>query len=220
MNYRLVIISHGGAETLERCLVSFVENVWPMPSSVYAHLDGPTDEAVERVTRMAHDLRPWNWTVEADERPLGFCGSVRKAWEDAVASDAEYVFWLEHDFVFARDVQLRQLAAALDEERMLAQMSLMRNAVNEQERAAGGLYESRPGQFRSHDGYLSQTAYFTTNPSLMRRAFMERNRWAVNPCECEGHFGILLRERGYRFGVWGDGSVWVEHIGTRSGFGY
>ncbi len=32
--------------------------------------------------------------------------------------------------------------------------------------------------------------------------------------------GDKMRELGYRFGHWGAGEVYVEHIGTRDGFGY
>lgn len=298
MNYRLVVLTHRNAEPLPTTIRSFADHVSPRPSSVLLRWDRPT---VLDPAGMAAGIREYlacavysDWHTAA-----GFCESSKRAWAIAVsgmgiphplAEEAayEHVFWLEHDFVFTRNVDLRDLAAVLDTnqgstvavpEHMpgnpsstgltgykttvggLAQMALMRNAVNNQEKAAGGLFESRPGQYMARGtacsgcggelawvtttppGYsgwacttlggcshpplapapvwLEHRSYFTTNPSLMRRAFMAEHPWPDYPDQCEGRFGIDLIQAGYSFGVWGDGSPWVEHIGAaRTGFGY
>lgn len=217
LNYLLVLLTHGRhgpADTLERTLASFLERVTPRPVRVYLHQDGPGSPHF-----YGEGGFPWPITFAVSEPQVGFCAATAKAWKFAAESPCEHVFWLEHDFEFVRDVDLRDLVAVLDADPMLAQMALCRDAANEAERAAGGLVESRPGEFEPRGTYLEHRCWWTTNPSLIRRDFMVENEWPEG-AECEGRFGIELRERGYRFGLWGDGSVGVEHVGVRTGKGY
>lgn len=190
---------------------------------------------------LADTLMAFDWQVSPtpilsvrvhDRPPLkGFCHQTRTLWADAIRvageMDAEYVFWLEHDFHVTRPVDLRQLAAVLDADHGIAQMALVRNAVNATELAAGGLVASRPGEFTDEGGWLSHRSYFTTNPSLMRTAFMAEHPFGTaggkrlpQDIRCEGEYGIALREAGFRFGVWGGGEEWVRHVGHRDGRGY
>jgi hypothetical protein len=68
---------------------------------------------------------------------------------------------------------------------------------------------------------LRHRSFFSTNPSLLRRDFMVENPWpADGEPFCEGRFGLELVQKGYSFGIWGDGDIWVDHIGRREGFGY
>lgn len=215
MNYRLVVVTHGAALNLDRVLSAFLKNARPAPTDLVAVVDGPG-----RLPPVEH-----LWRIKQHPRQLGFCETLVTAWAAASEPGVDYVFWLENDFLLTRYVELEMLAAELDADLQLAQMALMRNAVNSDERRAGGLYESRRDQFDRRFGpsgfpSLRHTAYFTTNPSLMRRDFIAANPWPDYPSECEGKFGIDLVDRGYRFGVWGDGSPWCTHVGDRDGFGY
>lgn len=222
VNYTLILITHGDAPTLGRTLESFAEYVTPLPAIKIAFIDGPG-------VSPTHVLGEWRMSMSPQQE--GFCANTRRAWEAAAAGDG-YVFWLEHDFEFTRPVDLTHLAGVLDENPQLAQMALMRDAVNAEEKAAGGLYESRPGQYEprltdlpftsefTQVPWLEHRSYFSTNPSLMTAEFMRRNPWPDYPERCEGLFGIDLLERGYRFGVWGTGEPWVRHIGQRTGTGY
>lgn len=252
MNYRLVVLTHGDHRAdLAATLASFAAAVTPTPSSVHLRAD-----------RAAWLNRDW---LEAYAGVLGcpiscdfgdapgFCASTRRAWQAAVSAafipelhnaerravEATYthVFWLEHDFLITRMVNLDELALVLDREPKLAQMALMRDAVNAEEKAAGGLFESRPGQYeprmtkgesywldtdritKMHE-WLEHRAYLTTNPSLMRRDFMAAHPWPDYPERCEGRFGIDLVSAGYTFGVWGRGEPWCSHVGVRTGDGY
>ena len=225
MNYLLVVLTHGadGHEHVDRALASLTGHVTPLPAAAFAHADQANETRV--VDALARHLSTYALAVEAPLRAAGFCKATATAWKVAAASGLEYVLYLEHDFIFTRDVDLHGVAVVLDANPQLAQMALMRNAVNEQEKAAGGLFGSRPGQWtlRETDGieWLEEREFFTTNPSLMRRDFMAQNPWPDDgEPYCEGRFGIGLRERGYSFGFLGRGEVWVEHVGTRSGFGY
>lgn len=228
MNYRLVILTHGTHrkdDPLERTLYSFMENVQPAPALTYLHQDGAG------APRFGGGF-PTPITIAGDPRPVGFCEATRRCWAAAAAGEQEHVFWLEHDFEFLRPVNLSEMAFILGGRGgRIAQVSLMRDAANDTERAAGGLAELHRGAFTAHDsgelgivesgfGWLEHGLYFTTNPSLMRRDFMATNPWPDYPEQCEGRFGIDLAARGYRYAVRGSGEPWVHHIGERSGFGY
>lgn len=241
MRYRLVVLTHGENHRLVwGSVAAFARHVKPAPDEAVLYVDGGSPWKAWDVIRHS----PWRWTHDQSEAQQGFCRATAAAWRlatDPRGEPPEYVFWLEHDFLIERDVDLRELAFVVDEHR-LAQMALMREAVNAAEKAAGGLYESRPGEyakqhawfdrFRGDPGQLStphemyerpwleHSSYFTTNPSLMRRDFMVAHPWPGGEPECEGRYGITLREAGYRFGVWGEGEPWCRHVGVRSGFGY
>jgi hypothetical protein len=99
--------------------------------------------------------------------------------------------------------------------------------VNDEERMAGGViakHEARGDVFTKNIHrsmpWLEHQAYFTTNPSLMTKAFMAENPWPKRPDQCEGVMGIELRRKGFRFAFVGDGEPWVSHHGSRNGFGY
>lgn len=235
MNYRLVVLTHGDAPSLDDALLSFFERIRPIPTELMIVLDGADAREPDFISR-DHEV----WSRIRIHEPSGFCRTSRLAWEYATRHNPDagtapdYVFWLENDFVFTRDVDLEQLADTLAWNPDLAQMQLMRNAVNPVEQEAGGLYESRRDQYTERstmfvqDGrvralcpWLEHRSYMTTNPCLMTHKFMRDNPWpAEHEEECEGRFGIELLAAGYRFGVWGRGEPWVDHVGVRTGFGY
>lgn len=213
VDYALTLLSHGNSPTIKASVESFAEHVSPRPTRLIAILDGPgTLPPVEPLG---------SWTIDESAHSEGFCAATRRAWTHGANSGCEFVFHLEADFLFLRRVDLTQLAAVLENTRELAQMALLRQPVNDAERIAGGLVESRPGQFEKQDGgWLKQRSFLTTNPSLMRTEFMHRNPWPNYHEYCEGRFGIDLIKFGYSFGMWGDGEPWVDHIGVRDGHGY
>ena len=247
MRYALAMLSHGKSETSRPCLESFLRHVTPKPSVAIALHDGDGEayRPIEIVTERVHD--GWlahGWKVAINTQPEGFCRATGSLWRLAVARAAEEecdrVFWLEHDFVFTRPLDLRPLSHVLGANPQLAQMALMRGPVNKQEVAAGGLVESRggvdggtyvskvstwgigtPGSPREMYDWLEHSAYFTTNPSLMRIGFMRDLPWPLQyERECEGRYGLDLVEKGFTFGVWGEGDPWVDHIGHRDGKGF
>ena len=217
LNYRLAVLTHGpdSDSHVARALAAFREHVTPMPEAITIHRDSG----------------------------LGFCGATAKLWAAMVETGNEYVFWLEHDFLVARPVDLRDLAAVLEAEPKLAQLALMRDAYSDEEKAAGGLFEyrTRLGDYRTRRHYVYEDdldagdqmgrevgqhpwleqSFFTTNPSLMRRDFMAAHPFPDDgEPHCEGRFSIALREQCWSFGTWGEGSVYVNHIGRRDGSGH
>lgn len=222
MRYRLVVLTHGPDRTLSRALEAFGANVFPEPSSVVIKHDGPN-----RPWELGDGKFPRGWLRYGSEEQDGFCKATAKAMLYASTADEPWVFYLEHDFEITRPVDLTQIEQTMQANPQVCQMALMRDAVNDQEKQAGGLFESRAGQYTlkvSEIGWVwhEHTSYFTTNPSLMRTKFLRDNPWPADQPQCEGIFGFQVRSRepSTTFGVWGDGTPWCEHIGARDGFGY
>jgi len=224
MDYTLAMLTHGRGDHIHTTIRSFLDKVKPEPSRVIVYSDGPLQTWVSGMPR--HTL------IVGDEQ-RGFCRATGRLWKwasDPGDDVPEFTFWLEHDFVFLRPVNLTDLATVLDANKEMAQMQLMRGPVSKEEIAAGGLYEMRRNDYEKTQAVLSggilapllrHRAYFTTNPALIRTAFMAANQWPDDDePHCEGRFSIDLVQRGFSFGVWGSGEPWVEHVGRRDGFGY
>ena len=243
-SYRLVVLTHGDSAPLAGTLESFRRMVTPAPTSKRLHVDAALPDGCSAETPCQVD--PW---FAPDETfwaggQYGFCEAVREVWmfnslliEPVESSNPEpFVFWLEHDFEFLRPVNLAELATVLRAEPEVAQMSLMRNAVNPAERRAGGLYALHRHEYQpvtTHAAnawlgglglyslqWLEQRMYYTTNANLMSTEFMRENPWPDYEDHCEGRFSHDLMGRGYRFGVWGNGEEWIHHTGVRTGTGY
>lgn len=224
MRYTLALLTHGDAPHLDRTLESFAAHVTPEPTTRVCLIDGPgRAPAVE-------PLGPW--LIEQHDRQQGFCASTRDLWSLAVRASVlegnAHVMWLENDFVFDRQVSVEEMAIVMGVGRY-AQVSLMRQPVNRAEVEAGGVLEALDATAElmtltgpGHDPieWLEHRAYFTTNPSLLSTVTMLHFPWPGIGSECEGRFGLMLRERGHRFAVIGDGTPWVTHLGERSGRGY
>jgi hypothetical protein len=220
VKYTLALLTHGDSPHLAETLESFLEQVTPAPTRLCTVRDGHG-----RLPPIL-DGRAWNGKVLIPQ--MGFCRATRSLWHFAMRDlkherEPSWVFWLEHDFRFLRPVDLGQLADVLDRDMTVAQVALMRGPENSAERRAGGVIAAKQREgyvFIPQSGWLRHYAYFTTNPALMSVHFMRANRFPLEEKECEGKFGLALKDRGYSFAVWGDGTPWVEHLGTRDGFGY
>ncbi len=214
----MAVLTHGNnAKLLKHTIRSFDEQVSPPPAARFVYQDGPC---------ALPPLAPYAWNALTGRRPQGFCMATRRLWtwmSEETEEEFEYVFWLEHDYKFLRSVDVKRMAAILDEDDSLAQVALMRGAGNDGEREAGGLYEQmleRGYRIEERHDYFRHRGFFTTNPSLMSRQFMSENPWPDYSSECEGKFGINLKEDGFWFAFMGAGEPWVDHRGSRTGFGY
>jgi hypothetical protein len=229
LSYRLAVLTHGDNDDLvDQALEAFHELVTPQPAAMTIHHD---DGA-------------------------GFCAATAELWRKCVDGEQPWAVCLEHDFVVDRPVDLRDLAAVIDQtnrpltdlerpmhgwaeyrQGRLAQMALMRDAYSTEERAAGGLFELRRDAFTPMIAYGDdfeigdqmgsqyvqwlRMGWFTTNPSLMRRDFMEAHPFLDDgQPHCEGRFGVALAAEGWSFGTWGAGDVYCRHVGVRTGHGY
>ncbi len=182
--------------------------------------------------------------VQVDDRAhgLGFAGAIEAGWSalrsrvqsarrQGMPTPWEYVFHLEEDWEFLRDVDLRDPAHVLALDPSVAQVALTREPVNDTEAAKGGVVASWPGEYEqcvapSRDGsrdvpYLRHHLFFTTNPSLYRSVLPECETWPQEP-RSEDAITAYLRERGQRFAYLGarDDPVYLRHPGERRGTGY
>ena len=215
MRYGLLLVTHGSAPHMDAVLESAFRFLYPLPDVLLAVVDGPDSRAPT-----VEYLGPWH-VVQHGARE-GFCEACYTGWSLArrqIAEDRlDFVFWLENDFRLLRPVPITDMAEALDEHRHVAQMALMRQAVNAREVEAGGVAESRPGAFHSRAGWMEHLEFWTTNPSLIPARTFDAFDWPTAP-QCEGLFGLRAKQQGASFGYWGGGEQWVEHLGHRDGTG-
>jgi hypothetical protein len=220
LDYTLAVLTHGSGRTIHQTLASFQDKVSPRPSRIIVHCDGPRHNPVRALDLIAEQ--------NFDSEQRGFCQATGRLWKWAADGETEFVFWLEHDFVFLRPIKLEELAGPISAVGAVCQMQLMRTPVSRDEIAAGGLHELRQNEYEPRSWpvgdetrrWQHHRSYFTTNPSLMRSEFMAFNPWPDDGVDqCEGRFSIDLVERGFSFGVWGSGEPWVQHIGRRDGSG-
>jgi hypothetical protein len=202
--------------------------------SAETHLIGPISERVMYDDTGDDDYRrdlasrfPGWRHINAGPRQ-GFGGAIQALWRHLRDfSTSRWVFHLEQDFTFNRDVNLLDMVLVLEKHQHLVQLALRRQPWNEHERLAGGIVEQHPESYEERTwrglSWLEHRLFFTTNPSLYRRALC----WLDWPegGESEGHFShqIIQSAPDARFGFWGprDSGEWVTHIGhERVGTGY
>lgn len=168
--------------------------------------------------------------VQIDDRDhtLGFTGAVIEGWRQVLETDCDYVVHLELDFVFPEQVPLYRMIGTLKRHPHLTQMSLLRQPVNHEEKAAGGIVQLHPGDYHQCGDDLAQWVetkrfVFTTNPSVYSTDIC-RKGWP-DEMHSEGVFSwrLLREDPACRCGIWG--RKWDKprtiHIGeTRAGVGY
>ena len=223
----LLVMTDGRRSCIERTL-----------ASAHERLRGPISRRIIHDDSADPTYRAWllrtfpDFEVVSTGRRSGFGGAIRSAWSHlARTADqdvAKYVFHLEDDFVFRRDVDVTLMAGVLAAQPRLVQLALRRQPWNDAERAAGGIVEQHPTAYTevkvdARTAWLEHRLFFTTNPSLYRRSLTWRG-WPEGS-HSEGRFGIKLLEElpDARFAFWGtrDSGEWVEHIGdVRTGIGY
>lgn len=177
-----------------------------------------------------------NTRVVSHDVRQGFAAAIASGWE-AVAG-AQWVVHVEDDFLFEGPFPVQDIIRLLTLRPHLAQMSMLRQAVNPDEVAAGGLVEAHPGEFADCEllvgphtetlRWMEQRLYFTTNPSVYPGSLVHLG-WPQEP-RSEGLFTHRLLDQGFgdtagpdvRFGVWGASAdaPRVHHIGERQGTGY
>lgn len=202
--------------------------------SALSQVNGPITRRVIHDDSGDPDYRSWLAhqfpTFEVVFHPTarqGFGGAYRNAWRYLSGLSERFVFSTEDDFLFTRPVELQPMMDVLDENPCLVQLALRRQPWNEQEKAAGGIIEQHPDDYREmvdhgHRHWLEHRKFFTTNPSLYRTELC-RGGWP----DVEHSEGIfthqLLADPEIRFGFWGsrDSGEWVSHVGhERIGIGY
>lgn len=190
--------------------------------SSYTHLKGPishrvihTDNGLVHRSQLAR--RYPNFHVIGGRR-LGFGGAINRAWSYILTRRNNYVFHLEDDFLFNRDIELGAMVSILHAEPNLHQLCLRRQPWNEQERQAGGIIEVWPDSYvdcrRNGHEWLEHRLFFSTNPSLYRKSLCERG-WPIGPRSEASFSQNLFKDPKAVCGFWGSrhSGEWVHHIG-------
>lgn len=217
-------MTDGRDDVLDRCINQPpIFGQYDLVSEFWIHDDTGDDDH-----RAALAGRYLGFTQIGDGPRRGFGGAIRWAWSQLmVRSQARFVLHVEDDFLLGPDVDLYAMAAILDMCPDVQQVALRRQAWNDAERAAGGVVEQHPGDYRevTRRGYtwLEHRRFFTTNPSLYRMSLCNRD-WPDGP-HSEGHFGIQLfaENPANRCAFLGarNSAPMAEHIGhARVGTGY
>lgn len=166
-------------------------------------------------------------TIDDRDHTLGFAGAIAEGWRQVRETGAAFVLHAEMDFTYNAPVPVDRMIAVLRRHPNIVQVALKRQAVNAEERAAGGIVELHPDDFHQrHDAgdvFTWHRRFFTTNPSVYHAALCAQG-WPQVP-ESEGIFSHRLFDHdpdacSVFWGAKFDPPA-VEHIGAvRAGTGY
>jgi hypothetical protein len=220
----LAVTTDGRRECLERTIASAREQLHGLDGP-HLIFDDSGDRDYQRWLRETYQRQ--GFTVAYGRERVGQGEALARMWKHLAGSEYRnhpWVFHLEDDFLFNRPVDLEQLREVLEEHPHLAQMALLRQPWFPGEVRAGGIIERDPDEYTQvSEGelkWLEHRMWFTLNPCLYRRELCELERPIGH--SHEWHFSRrLCEDPDVRFGLWGDGTPWVTHIGEkRMGRGY
>ncbi|MEO7665519.1 MAG: hypothetical protein ABIU97_00620 [Dehalococcoidia bacterium] len=184
-----------------------------------------SDWGEDRATELQAIGEPFGFYVVGPKEHQGYTGSMRAMWIYlARRAKGTLIFRVEDDFTYDRAVDLDAMSATLREHPYLAQLALLRGPAYPREFELGGILGWPEASFEQVglDGtqHLEHRNFWTNNPALFRRS-LALTPWP-NGHSSERLFGdALLRDEATRFGLWGDGSNWISHIGeVRAGAAY
>lgn len=232
----IVIIGDGRDEYLTHCANSLhwlrgnIKRIW-----LY---DDTGDEQYRHHLKTKYPT----WTHINGGQRQGCAGAFQQVWKQLAEHTAtkgtksEFFFFIEQDFTFFRLVDLDSMAGLLTERPYLAEVALLRQPWNSEEKRAGGIVQWHPDWYTSMSDQSGRQwlehRNFTTNPCLFRRSLLNIPWPAHQPgAYSEGIFSHHIHTEGtpevpgdqVRCAYWGPrgSGSWVKHIGYhRIGTGY
>lgn len=225
MRYLLTVLTNGRRECLARALVAFAAHVRPLPEAVFVMDDGGRTgyEVVVQGLALLQGQGAFPIDYEDSPEPIGMCRAHAHCWHAAAASDLEWAFHLEDDFVVLRPLRLEELAHTLADRPHLVQMALVRTPAGA-EVEHGGYIPQAPGWYvrceASSREWIETARNWATCPALFRPELAREFPWPLEP-GCEGEFGprVVAARPEARFGLWGWGEPWAAHIGVERAAG-
>lgn len=221
----LVVFTHGRTDYLQQTIKSFGHKALGPITDLVINNDSHDSRFCPDIEFEGYAFKNLRKVHYLESDGAGFAGAIANAWEYLHLGNADnpYIFHLEDDFLFNRQIDLWEMMVILDSHSYMAQLALMRQPCNLEEAKAGSLYELHKGCFTTHVGFSEHDLWFTTNPCMYRRELIREFDWPLEEGS-EGKFTIKLREAGYKFGYMGklDDKPWVTHIGVdrANGKGY
>lgn len=217
MSVAIVFIDDGRPEYLYQSIASVNEHLTCSNQAfkILVNDSGDLDYAAELAGRY-----PEMQQVHHETR-RGLAGAVRSAWDAALANGADFIWHHEDDFLLNQSVDVDVMQEILETSPMLAQVSLKRQAVNDQEVAAGGFMETNLAAFSDRGSYVEHRTLFTFNPCLVP-SNVARLCLAEPSDGLERGFTDTLLAANYSFGVLGtiQDPPRVHHIGLHRSKGW
>ena len=145
----------------------------------------------------------------------GLTANLAQAW-GALGDGDEWVFHVEEDFVIAPNAPLTDMIATLNTYRYLANMVLVRQPWNQQERKANGLLKANRPFLTPRDGgrWQEHDRGFWLNPMIAHSSLLRTLKPGV-----EQELTKQCTARRLRFGWWGavDDDPRCIHVGASGG---
>lgn len=202
MNVAFILRCDGRREYIEQTVQSVIQHVKAPRFTYGVIIDDSGDPSY---ASWLDETFPFLECLHHPQR-LGLGGCFRSALEVVMGTDADYAFMCEDDIPLLSDTILTPMADILDAHPNLAQLMLMRDPVNTEEIAAGGVYQLTPDEFtectNGTDYFVTHKRWFGFNPHLIKRTVIEHILAnATNFLE----LGVTdaLKPVGYQFGYWG-----------------
>lgn len=221
----LAITTDGRRDCIEQAIPSLLQRVEGIDG---ARLIFDDSGDPEYAGWLRDTFGPMGFTVSASPQRLGQDWALTRAWNYLAREVCDpWIWFVEDDFIFERDVDLDAMRSVLEPRPYLKQMALLRQPWFPGEVKAGGIVERDPDEYeRVVDGqreWLEHRLWWTLNPCLFRRELCKlprpighRHEWNFSRKLCE--------DPDVRFGIWGNGKgsePWCRHIGEeRAGRGY
>lgn len=214
----LLIMANGRKEYLEKELLS-LSKLHGTFSHVVVHDDSSDPDFYVWLQSLGYDVVQSNKT--------GFTSAMITAWNKVRKDKNEWVFHLEEDFTFLKDVYVDDMITVMENNKHLAQIVLQRQGIGGREIRKGGIMLSHPERYTEKtDGknfWSEHRVNFSCNPSLYRKSLIIDHPWPYVK-DSERYFSkMLLKDLNLRFAYWGkvNDPPMVFHIGEiRNGFGY
>ena len=161
-----------------------------------------------------------DFRVVSHETRRGLAGAVQSAWS-SVSKDADYIFHLEDDFIFNKELDIDVLIELLESKDNLAQMALVRAPVNPPEENVGGFVFQNLQDYHQRDGFFDHQRLFTLNPSIYKKSLTDIG-WPDRGGESDFTSKLHGIDGSYCFGFIGNiyDKPYVTHIGGRRSEGW
>ena len=203
---RVLVGTYRKRKHVEAALRSLEQNVSGVTDLVFIDDSGSK--------RNARWLANYGRVVEVGKK--GFTAAYQAVCEAAEGQDC---LILEEDFTFLVKVNLPELQEKLHKWSWLAQISLLRVPIFQEEIECGGIVEMfrrRGDNVVETEGLIVHRSNFSCNPSLWRGEVCEMGWPQVADSEVV-HTRELVA-KGYKFACLP--GIGIEHHGKHSGFGY
>lgn len=209
------VLTCPGRDTLEQTIASLDEQ-----------LDGPVGRKIICVDAEEVPFDPFpGWEAIPMGASQGYATAMRRCQQVEMGSGQPWVLHVEDDVLLNGPLDVREMQRVMERNPDLAQLSLKRQPVHEEELEVGDMLKwRRPESFDLRDGVVAHRAFWAATISLTRRRFLAEHPWPMEG-DSERRFGNRLFRQNPRLwaGVLGalDDPPRITHIGkVRAGHGY